>query len=101
NDCTGATIPHPLITEAGGDGIKASYINIRDIHPISGGRYRGDFTVNVESTKSVVGSGVIPVKTSVNITVTPSGANVKLEDCALSHTNTSTAGTLLNVPTTL
>jgi hypothetical protein len=81
-DCTTATVPAPLATNAGVDRIKVNSISLMNIMNV-GGKYLGDLVVNVESQKEVLGPKALPVSIPVQVETTPAGPVVNFSSCSV------------------
>lgn len=65
-ECERATIPQPLLTTTGNDGLLMSSVEIRNVIPYAN-NYGGDFIVTVESTKEILGPKQLQIKIPVVI----------------------------------
>lgn len=85
NDCSTATIPRPIITDAFDDGIKASDIFLSDIVPLGSGKFTGTLSVEVQAFKKVMGADKKLLKFPVVIGTDPgsSAGNVKFSSCSI------------------
>ncbi len=82
-DRTTATVPSPLISSTGIDGLKLNSTNISNIISNSGD-YSGTLEVDVEALNEVLGPKQHKIKIPVNIGTIPSSAgNVEFMGCAI------------------
>lgn len=83
-ECNTATVPMPFVDSEGIDGVKATSIQLTNITAI-GTNFSGMLTVNLESTKDVLGPKELPINIPVNIATTPgSPGNVNFASCTTS-----------------
>lgn len=98
--CATATMPQPLVNNAGIDSLKTTSIRLANVMNISG-VYTGEILINLQTTKPVLGPPDLPIKIPVVVTTTPSGANVNFQSCS-SSVSSSASGIdftpLLNTP---
>lgn len=81
-NCLTATMPAPLLTNVGFNGLKTASIRLKDIIN-SSGNYSGNLVVSVKSTKDVLGPDTIPFTIRVSVATVPAGANVQFKSCSM------------------
>jgi type II secretory pathway pseudopilin PulG len=83
--CAGSTIPNPITSQAGIDGVKALSFQLAGITPVSG-QYTAQLLVRLESMKEVLGPKEKLLKFPVTVKTSPgAGANVVFEGCSSSE----------------
>lgn len=83
--CAGTTVPNPIVSNTGVDGIQSTSFELRNITAVSG-QYNGEFIVNLRTTKDVLGPKEQQLKFPVTITTAPgAGSNVSFQGCSSSE----------------
>lgn len=83
-DCSTATLPNPLISSAGIDGLILSSIQLTKINQISGTSYSGELLIDIASSKKVLGPPNLKIKIPVSVAATPAGAGtVNFQSCSM------------------
>ncbi len=76
-----------FIDNAGIDGLKATSISLQNIVPTADpNTYTGQFNINIESTKEVLGPKALrPISVPVSVSTSPAGPNVTFRSCSISN----------------
>lgn len=84
--CANATIPQPFVNRSGIDGLKMTAINLKEIMLISGA-FSGKLTIDLESTKEVLGPEKLSINIPVSISTMPDSPGlVSFQSCSNSPT---------------
>jgi type II secretory pathway pseudopilin PulG len=84
-DCAGVTIPEPLVSTAGVDGIKLVSLDLKNIQLVSGA-YLGSLEVLLSNVKDMSGMKSKGIRIPVMLSTKPSGpGTVELDGCSMSE----------------
>ncbi len=91
--CVGATMPAPMVTKEGVDGIKLESVAIRKIAP-EGGVLMGNFEVLLSSVKEVTGVNLKGIRVKVGIDAVPAGPGmVSFRGCSMKASDATSVKT--------
>lgn len=91
-NCATATLPAPLVSSTGVDGVIATSITLMNIMEASTGVYTGSLQVGLQSMKSVLGpSNLKPIDIPVSVATTPgSPGHVVFKSCSMAAVSAPT-----------
>lgn len=85
-----------LIDRDGEDGLKLNSVKLKNMSPLGAGQYSGEFSIDIESTKSVMGPSVMSLKVPVVVRTNPvgTGTTVAFNGCSVKNDSFDLAAVL-------